>query len=279
MLGKLLKYETKATAKWFLPMYIGIVLFAIINRISIELNNFDIYSDHYNGILDQVLQFVQAMMMFLYVIIIFATFVLTFFIALQRFYKNLLGDEGYLMFTLPVKASSHIQSKLLVSVFWTLCSVIVTICSVMILVVNHNFIDGFMEFWRELKSILFTELGFNSVAMVIELVVLCLISLFSGILMFYASMAVGHAFGKHRILYSFIAYVVFYIIQEAIMSILMVIATLFMDGGTIDFFYIESNIPGFFHAIIILSCLLSLALGIGYYFITRYVLSKKLNLE
>ena len=32
MLGKLLKYETKATARIFLPLYGALVLLAVINR-------------------------------------------------------------------------------------------------------------------------------------------------------------------------------------------------------------------------------------------------------
>lgn len=281
MLKKLLKYETKATARWFVPMYIGIFLFAILNRISIECSRVDLSVARYNGIFDQIFQFAQSMVMFLYIMIIFATFVLTFFITLQRFYKNLLGDEGYLMFTLPVNISSHIKSKLLVSVFWTICSVIVTVCSVLILVIDYNFINRFHTFWSELQSILFTKLGFNGAVMAVELLTACLISLFTGILMFYASIAVGHISGKHRILYSFIAYVVFYIIQDAITSVILLLLGWITSDSWIELFYIDSiaNIPTFFHTIIIASSLFSLCLGIGYYFITKYVLSKKLNLE
>ena len=39
-----------------------------------------------------------------------AAFVLTLIIQIQRFSKNLLGDEGYLMFTLPASVSQHITA-------------------------------------------------------------------------------------------------------------------------------------------------------------------------
>ena len=32
MLGKLLKYEIKATSRWFLPLYVAIIFSAIINK-------------------------------------------------------------------------------------------------------------------------------------------------------------------------------------------------------------------------------------------------------
>ena len=38
-------------------------------------------------------------------------------VTIQRFYKGLLGQEGYLMFTLPVKNWQLVFSKALVSFF------------------------------------------------------------------------------------------------------------------------------------------------------------------
>ena len=48
-------------------------------------------------------------------------------VAVQRFYKNLLGDEGYLMFTLPATPGQQIFSKLLVSLVWSLMGIVVVI--------------------------------------------------------------------------------------------------------------------------------------------------------
>lgn len=42
--------------------------------------------------------------------------VVTAVILIQRFYKNLLGSEGYLMFTLPVTVSQHLFSKTIIAV-------------------------------------------------------------------------------------------------------------------------------------------------------------------
>ena len=47
-----------------------------------------------------------------------------------RFYKNFFTDEGYLMFTLPVKTSDLILSKTLVAVIWRLISFLFIILSV-----------------------------------------------------------------------------------------------------------------------------------------------------
>ena len=57
----------------------------------------------------------------------FAIAVLCFVSTVQRFYKNLLGREGYLMHTLPVTETQLILSKLLTSMVWVLCSGLVGI--------------------------------------------------------------------------------------------------------------------------------------------------------
>ena len=102
MLGKLLKYEIKATARWFLPIYIIIFLFAFINRL---INPFQKVGDTYTATVEGLnfLNFMRGISIFVYFALIVAVIAMTFIIIIQRFYKNLLGDEGYIMFTLPVK--------------------------------------------------------------------------------------------------------------------------------------------------------------------------------
>ena len=101
MLGKLFKYEMKATSRIFLPVYIAVVLFAALGRL---VTGIDLFSNE--------LSWLSGIFMGTYVLVIVATAVLTYIVVIQRFYKNLLTDEGYLMFTLPVKPSRLILSKL-----------------------------------------------------------------------------------------------------------------------------------------------------------------------
>ena len=279
MLGKLLKYETKATARWFLPMYGGILLFALFNKLFMLFNFSDMDVHGIPVFFQSILGIVQAMTVFLYVMIIVATFALTFFIMLQRFYKNLLGDEGYLMFTLPVDASSHIWSKLLVSVFWTVCSVIVTILSVIVMAAYPEMFQDFALFCEKAFQVLFTQTGLNATAFFIEFVLLVLISLFTGNLMFYASISVGHTRGKHRVLYAFVAYIVFYMIQQIITSVVIVVAGMVLDTNYWTDLMMDTAPTTLIHIIMIFSILYNVVAGIVYYLITNYVLSKKLNLE
>ncbi|MFR5640554.1 MAG: hypothetical protein ACLUDF_05780 [Butyricicoccus sp.] len=96
---KLLKYEWKACARTCLPLYGVLILMSLISRM--------LYVIPKNASLDFMLPAIGSM---LYMGVMMAAFVVTAVILIQRFYKNLLGSEGYLMFTLPVTVTQHLLS-------------------------------------------------------------------------------------------------------------------------------------------------------------------------
>ena len=79
MLGKLLKYELKSTAKFFVPMYFAILAITTLNSIFIRKNVFM----EAQGIMNMVIGG-----------LFIAITTLTIVIIVKRFKKNLLGDEG-----------------------------------------------------------------------------------------------------------------------------------------------------------------------------------------
>lgn len=112
MLTKLLKYEYRATARFLLPLYLGVLFLIMLNVIFMRLgNSFAALSGtslYTAGI---------AILTVLCVLGFWAIFVISLVIAVQRFY-GLLGMRGYLMFSLPVTADQLIASKLICSVSW-----------------------------------------------------------------------------------------------------------------------------------------------------------------
>ena len=113
MLGKLLKYEFKATSRILLPLYGALLIFAFIVKIFIGTKLDGVNMDFLGGI-------PAVVSIFTYGATMAAVFIVTIFIIIQRFYKNLLGDEGYLMNTLPVSTTSNISSKLISAIIWSL---------------------------------------------------------------------------------------------------------------------------------------------------------------
>ena len=86
MLGKLMKYEFKATSRMLLPINGAMLLFELINRLFMELNFFQ------TG--NMAISALATVMAVMYVMVIIAAFVITLIVIIQRFYKNLLTDEG-----------------------------------------------------------------------------------------------------------------------------------------------------------------------------------------
>jgi DNA polymerase-3 subunit beta len=207
MLGKLLKYEIKSTARIFLPLYVSLVLLAVISNIFFKINNNELF-----------MNIISVISTSAYVFIIIAIFVLTLLVMIQRFYKNLLGDEGYLMFTLPVKTGEHIVSKLLTSMMWVITSTIVTIVSVLIISYNENTFASLQNAISQVFSEISRVFGINGYAYLIEFFIFLLMVLATNILMIYASIAVGQLVSKHKVLGAFGAYLGFYILSQIIIS-------------------------------------------------------------
>jgi hypothetical protein len=112
MLKQLLKYEFKATKSLYFGLYLALALLSVVLGVSFRQEN--AWADNTNfGRLEVIL-------MVLYLSVIFAIAVLCFVSMVQRFYKNLLGREGYLMHTLPVTETQLILSKLITSA-WSGC--------------------------------------------------------------------------------------------------------------------------------------------------------------
>lgn len=262
MLNKLLKYEFKSTARLFLPLYFAVLFFAGINRL-LFVNSFFENKDTFN-----VKTIISIISMFVYVILIVGICVLTLVVVIQRFYKNLLGDEGYLMFTLPVQPWKHILSKLTVSMFWSILSVIIALCSILILS-NAPIIQSLPDIF-ELIGRYFGYAGY------FEIPILCLLLLAFSIVLIYAAIALGQLFSKHKLLASFGMYIGLYTVCQIIFAILTALSanTIFMplEKNSIPTPYDISMFIGFY-------ILLIAILTAGYFALTNFILKKKLNLE
>ena len=108
MLGKLFKYEIKATARMILPFYLGMLGLTLLFRIFSAIRT--------PARLSALYEVFTVLATTIFVILIMSTFFVCFIIMVTRFYKNIYGDEGYLMNTLPVSAAQNIWAKVFCSV-------------------------------------------------------------------------------------------------------------------------------------------------------------------
>ena len=280
MLGKLFKYEMKATGRTFWPVYVAVLVLAAINGFFLSGTISGDAYNHYNQIGTP-----QAISISIYIFLMAAMAAITMIVIIQRFYRNFLGDEGYLMFTLPAKTSQLIFSKVLTSSAWYVLSGLVAILSILLIAVTAISWEQLMQLLdisviiEEIKFIFYTAaetLGMPTWLFCLELVIIGILSLFSTVLMIYAAISMGHLFQKSRKLAAFASFVVLMILIQIVSTFLGE----FNIFGFSTFIFttdLTYNEPS--HLSFIWSILLSLAECAFFYFICRFILSKKLNLE
>lgn len=292
MLRKLCKYEFRSIFRTIIPIYIVVIAVSIITSISIAMN-VDYADVKYvdNSVqwaiemnLPYKLQHIFTFVMSLaYFAVMVALFVLTVVIILQRFYKGLLCDEGYLMFTLPVKPWQLITSKGITAFVMTILSGIVSCISIFIMMLGS--LPYPLKFLAELFSLqnwirIFGQLN-ETVPMwgvyVLEFIILVIISSLASLYQIYASMAIGHLAKKNRILMSVVAYVAISMILSFVGGIFGVFSAFAIQSSQ-NYLSINAG-EAFLHALLIFSVITSIIEFVVFFVITERILSKKLNLE
>ncbi len=267
---KLLKYEFKSVFYLLLPLYFAVLMVSAVCRLFISI---DFLQEIYNGL---PFFFICAVYFGLFV----GMFAITLLMIIQRFYKGLLSEEGYLMFTLPVKPWQLIISKGIVSTVIVITSGIMMIISVFILTLNLG--DIWTIFFGH-DAIQFGRLfeKFPTWPLVaLEFILLMFIYLWKHIAHAYSAMAVGQLSNKHRGVLSIIAYSVEWLAISLFW--IFVIEALdkfpFQLPSSWDYWMNTHGEFSIHFGMWILLIWQGLELAF-YYVSTHYILSKKLNLE
>ncbi|MCR4806815.1 MAG: hypothetical protein K5857_03990 [Lachnospiraceae bacterium] len=282
MLGKLIAYEWKATWK----------LMVILNAVVIVLSGLGVMFASVEGLGDMIgrtsmgsawmfIMFFSFLMV--YILGIFALSIGTTIYFYVRFYRNIYTDQGYLMHTLPVTEHELILSKAIVAFIWRMIGVVITSVGVgSILVVLFGKIDDLSGWptrvYREYVEEVYDGNSAYFFTYIILMLLCGLVSVVHSIFMGYAAISIGQLASKNKVLASIGAYFGIMIIVGMISNTLS--QTFFFSASVFDDM---KYTPGRMGAISIGStlamCILSTALAVGGYFITHYMMKKKLNLE
>ena len=268
MLGKLLKYELKATSRVFIPLYIAILVVSIVNGLSLNLEILNI----------QGLATIVLMCLFI------SLFVITIVVTIQRFNKNLLKDEGYLMFTLPVSSKHLILSKYLTSLIWTFLSFIVALLSFTIIFTIATYGDfNYSYFINEFNLLFSNMLNLNILGQFLKIILLMIISYTIFIFNVYLALSVGQLpiFNRFRNVSSFIGFLVI----NLLISYAQNIVSLFVNDASVNIEAIDNvnysidSISSIVSKGLNIAIVINLIIILVLFFATSYILNKKLNLE
>lgn len=271
MLKKLIAYEWKATSRSCLPLYLGVIILAAINRLFIWAN-MNVLSANTDGGFT-VTGTLSGIATTVYMALIIASFVVTFVVLIQRFYKSLLGDEGYLMFTLPVTVSQHIISKTVVASILSVLSGVAAFLSIMILgfdLSDWQAVPG--AFWDLLK-LMVQQPGWP--LYLIEGIALMVLMLVSGVLSVYLCIAIGHLAKRHRIAVAICAYFGISVVLQLALTLLLLV------GSSEPIVTFAMGLSPFAATqVVLIGSILGTAICTAICFVvTRYILTKRLNLE
>ena len=202
-----------------------------------------------------------------------------------RFYRNFFTDEGYLMFTLPVKTSDLILSKMLVSILWRIIStafIVLSIFGIASVGISYlsdtsivQFFEEFSDLFREALSEMRTSMA---VPVPLFFLWMCLIGISSSVfstLFIYACICLGQFWSKHKIGGAILAYFGFRFIFRLFRQII----TIPLSDLYSSYYYLEDISTGTWLLIMFISLLIMGGLCVAMYCICHYVMSRKLNLD
>ena len=207
MLGKLIKYDFCSIARILFPVYGALLVAAVLLGISSR---------------DTQVSLTIAM---IYSALLIAAILMTMVLVIQRFYSNLLGREGYLMFTIPVSTGTHIFAKVVTALLWGLLGIIVVVLSGVLIMAFDPSIGGFQGLGDMVNALFQIRLDPEDQKTMLFSICLGILTVSAIITRIYAAISVGHLWSTHRILGAFLAYIgfqilVFWMVSEIGLSIL-----------------------------------------------------------
>ena len=279
MLGKLLKHEFRATGRIMLPLLCVLLLLSVFAGLSVR------GLDRLEGM--GFLGTLYVLVLVAFFLGLFAVGIIALVLMIQRFYKSLLRDEGYLSMTLPVSVDEHIISKLLTSFVWF---AVVTLLSA--LAMTLMFVIGsrlsfssdidFLEFRQALQEGIRVLGGGNVALLALEWLLIIFLGTCLACLRCYAAMAIGCSAAQHKLLLSFVAFIGISIVMSLIQNGILFEVLPHLDA--LDFSITSAaDISAAGGILLLHGSLWILILGLAiysaiFYFTTRWFLKNRLNL-
>ncbi len=304
-MNKLLKYEFRATLRLYLPLYLVMLGFAVLGRFSlwgvpwevtvqedlVGWTNLSV-SVAGTGVGNEVLAILLNIVLAGNVLVLLGAMVVHFIITLQRFWKNLMGDEGYLMFTLPVSTGELLWSKAICAFVWGGVTALMVLLSVLVLVWHPQLIQTVKqelstiapEEWQLILQMLHSVLP---PVMWPILVAEAVISGVGGLFLLYSAMAIGHTVKNHKVLASVGAYGVISMVLGTAASLLMNLLLPLITGipqdiqlnSLSELLLFSYQIGRFMTGIWSVVLAIDLLSAIGGFLLARHLLNTQLNLE
>ena len=246
MVKKLFKYEFLAYIRVLAPVYIAMLGVAALGRILMIFENDTTSSDLLIG-----------SSIFMYVATVLVAFGFVSIYAVVRFYKNMFSGEGYLTLTLPATADEHIWAKLLSAVLFNFISVVAFVVSFAIFAAGDVF--------KEVVEAALYLIKDAEWYYILEFALSVVVGMVSNLLLYYACLSIGQLFKENRIAGAIGIYFAYNLALQILSTIALAILADYI-GDVLEFILQRNYI-------------LSGIMAVAFFFITRHIITNKLNLE
>lgn len=266
MFGKLMKYELKATYKWYLIISGVLAILSIFAGLlaSSVITGAATYTANTTYTIVGII-----------VLVIFAGYIgltlTNYIIIIRRFYNNIFGREGYLTWTLPTGSHTVLLVKVTSALIWSIFCFISLILSLLIFL-------GVIGLAQQ-KNI-FEELGpvFEHIgsSLIWQSMLFQVLATISGILMLYCAISLGQLFINNRIVMAFVFGFILWVVLSIIgrlfpsISISELSRTATMSSDTLSDILVVNFIPAYIYELVKI---------VAMYFTVHYVTKFKLNLQ
>ncbi|MBO5744227.1 MAG: hypothetical protein J6R60_00400 [Clostridia bacterium] len=274
MLRKILKYDLKYVFKYWWILAVTSVPLSVVGGIS--FNNMISAAENPNVIL-MLLSFLGFMA---FTLGISAIAIGNEFFIGERFYRNFFSDEGYLTFTLPVKRSTLLNSKILMALIVHSCSLVVLTIDSIIFFALSGVAGELLSIFNTMQPPTADE--FFGITIIISILVVCYIiwailsSISSSLLLMCCITFASVITKKNKVL----AAVGIYYLVSMIYAFVLEFAIYF---GSFGYIFLMARTPETLMPISLLLIIFvvlgtSAAVALGLYCLEYWMLNKKLNL-
>ncbi len=266
MLGKLVKYEIKASGRILFPICLATVALAVVSGILYKIPQ-EIENTAW------ILEFMGQIILVLFGVLLVTSGLIATIVSIYRFKTNLFDAEGYLMHTLPVKTHTHITAKLIAS---GICEVLVILSALLSGMIYLLFTAYFTsldiaEIFRDIGAMI-SKYPAPAITYTVEVLLLGIAYLVAKNIMLYAAISVGHMANTKKVFKSVWAYIGFSFAQSMIFGNITSVVLRLIPR------YWTYGINGV-HVFLIVGILINgIAIAV-FYIITNYCMKYRLNLQ
>jgi hypothetical protein len=274
--GKYFKYEWKSSSK--VPLIILLFL-AIATALACLATKLQVINDIFSGStygvgtspMDLLFGLSSLGFVFVYLISLIAASVGVIVYFCINFYQSMYSRKGYLTHTLPVDSHTLLCSKILTFGLWSNIIMLATVVSLFLFImVIAGPSDIKMLFDIVLQSF-YQETGTSFAAYLIVALLCGMIQMFMTITLYLTAITIGQLSSKHKVLMSIVSFIVIMVVN----SIFEMLSTALFGRYTNPLLTETVNL----YPPIIFSLVLSSILAIVGYFVSNYIVRRKLNLQ